>query len=364
MTLSEQFWKTHSATDIHLPTGLGPFCHPDLALLAKRILAPSTELDLRVLEIDGAPAAILPCYRESLGTMGFKWRHTGCIANLYPGRTGIIHDQKNPSAAKALTRVVLDEDDSWDQLSISVVSGSDTEAALLSTSNGLGLDFRITSEFDIPYIMFPTDWESYFGSLPKKFRYTIRSGERKLQDIGELSLRTYTNPDQCAEFLNYVEAIEKSSWKEAAKTSLTQQQLQWDFHAALSETAARAGMLRGFVLLLDQRPIAHIFGLRSGDTFCDLKESFDEDFSGNSPGAVLKALAMKENIAESITGWDFIGRAEFHKMRWTKDTYRIRTFIFFAGQKGRILRYRHDIGVLLRKLNLISETPDVFGRPD
>ena len=290
------------------------------------------------------------------------WQKLGCVPNLYPGRAGIIYDLSVPDMADALASAVLRDSESWDAFSITVVANSNTELAILEAARAQAFAYRIVSELDIPFIAFPPTWDEYIASLPKKFRYTIRSGEKLLKKLGKLEMRLYTESEQCDEFLKLAYAIERKSWKEGTGTSLTRQPIQKRFHEQLAPVAAELGMFRGYVLLLDGEPIAHIYGLQFGDVLCDLKESFDKKYADSSPGSVLKGLVMQELIGGTIKSWDFIGRAEFHKLRWTNDVYKQRHYVFYAGGKGRLLRWRHDLGVIMRKLHILPAQEDSFGR--
>jgi CelD/BcsL family acetyltransferase involved in cellulose biosynthesis len=251
----------------------------------------------------------------------------------------------------------------WDVFSLSVVAGSDTEKLLLQTATENTCVYRKVSEFPIPYIDLSKPWTEYFDGLRKKFRYTIRSGDKQLRSLGELKSVTFTDPASCEEYLRHVYTIERNSWKEDRRTSITSNPTQSEFHKKLAFLAATDRLLRGYVLFLNGQPIAHIFGLRVGQTFFDLKESYNEAYGENSPGAVLKAHAIQDLISENVRFWDFVGPAEFHKLRWTSLTYVQRTYSVFSRRaKGRSLQFRHDFAKRLRTLKLLKPKRDDFGR--
>ena len=347
-----------------LPSSSGPMGHPALTFLAHRVLAPSTEINILCLEDrSGSPVAILPYCAEYTGSSLLRARHLRCITNLYPGRGGILQDPENRDTAERLFSNLLTSL-RWDQLTITTVGDSTSESALRRAAKDNRYSPHILLETQIPYIEFPPTWEEYFSSLAKKFRYTIRSAEKQLEKLGKLEVKPYADPADCEEFLQNVATIEKNSWKEDAGSSLTQQPLQGKFHSELAPVAAALDMLRGYVLFSGARPIAHIYGLQHGHVFCDLKESFDEEFATYSPGSVLKAMVMREIVGKTIRCWDFIGRAEFHKLRWTKKTYTQRTwFLFSHSSKGRLLAWRNKLSSTLRKAHILPAPASDFGRP-
>jgi CelD/BcsL family acetyltransferase involved in cellulose biosynthesis len=356
-------WDRLSDRQAHLPQGIGPICHPELTLLTKELLAPQSELRVITSRDRDGRIAILPCFREQDRIRFLSLRKLGCVPNLYPGRIGIIHDESAPHTADSLASALLDDANDWDMFSITTVADSRTESAILGAAGRRGLSYRILSETDIPFIVFPSTWEEYAGSLAKKVRYTIRSGEKHLRELGTLEMRSFTQPEHCDDFLHLSYMVERKSWKERAGTSLTQQPAQERFHERLAPVAAKLNLFRGYILLLNGEPLAHIYGLQNGSVFCDLKESFDNAYGRFSPGSVLKALVMQKLIREGIRCWDFVGRAEFHKLRWTDRTYRQRQYVIYAGRKGSILKWRHDLGRMMRKWHLVPAPRDQFGRP-
>lgn len=346
-------------------TGISPIGYFDIILLAKTIFDPNS--DLRVFyNADGhTEASILPCFSKRRGKGVFAWNHLTCALSIYPGRSGIIHTSGSDAvnAVEALLLEFFGHSKAWHVFSMAAVSGGPTEAALLNATGALSLSCHVTNQIDIPYITLPSSWETYLGGLAKKFRYTIRSGERQLRSIGRVEVRRYSATTECAEFLAHVFSIERRSWKERNRTSLTTQTNQKAFHEQLAPIAAGLGVLQGYVLSIDEKPIAYIYGLKTGNVFCDLKESYDEEFASFSPGAVLKASAMQDLIDQGVKHWDFVGPADFHKRRWTSQTYRLTQYCVYAGRMGRLIHMRQRIGRSLRRLNLLPKRPDDFGRP-
>ncbi len=330
-----------------LPHGICPTSHPALAALLHKILASDTTPVLISEKSSQSLLAILPLYHHRNETLGLPWTQIGCIANLYPGRAGILFnsdDQESVDAAALVSQKLFDHSSKWDVLSLTLTAGGPTEELLIEAAEANQISFRIASEMQIPYIEMNETWDSYFGKLSKKFRYTIRNGEKQLRKVGNLELAVFSKPDDVEPFLQCVDRIERKSWKHRANTSLSTNAKQQCLHQQLAPVAAKFGILKGFVLLLDETPIAHIYGLSAGRVFCDLKESFDDAYSQYSVGSVLKSLALQELMDGSIHYWDFIGPTEFHKRRFTDKHYLQRQYIFYRSSlAGRFLKARFGI---------------------
>lgn len=355
----EPVWNRLALAQSDLPLGNGPMCHSEFAWLVREIFAPEADVEVVEHRSDDGAAAVMP-WAVKAGRFGSSGTY---IPSIYPGRAGIVHDAR--VGEDELRELFEYACSTWSHFSLAIIADSPTESALKHAVKVMRAECQTAAETQVPFIVFPETWDEYIMSLPKKFRYTIRSGEKVLREAGELEVRSYETEESCDEFLAHIRKIESMSWKHQAGTSLTKQQKQWQFHERLAPIAARLSLLQGYVLLVDGTPVAHILGIRFGDTFCDLKESFDENYSQQSPGAVLKSLAIKDLLNKGVSGWDFVGQAEFHKLRWTSTTYTVRQYEIFCGWKGRLSLLRNRLAATLRAIKLLrQEERPQFGRPE
>ena len=158
----------------------------------------------------------------------------------------------------------------------------------------------------------------------------MKKGEKELRALGTLEYREYTSPAMVTEFQEVVTRVEAQSWKAQEGTSIANSGLQRRFYDAMLRAAAGGQRLSGHALFLDGRPIAFILGiLDDSGVFLDLKESFSLDFQEFSPGHVLKRLALEQLISRRARIYDFMGKCEPYKMRWTSQTYRQMTVAFY-----------------------------------
>jgi CelD/BcsL family acetyltransferase involved in cellulose biosynthesis len=177
-------------------------------------------------------------------------------------------------------------------------------------------------------------------------RWTIRKGERALSEKGRLEYEELSDPASVDKLMHSIHTIERRSWKEQSGTSITAQGKQQAFFEAFAALAAESGMLCGHVLRVDGKPIAYIFGVLDGDSvFLDLKESFDAAYAEYSPGHVLKRFAFQTLIARGVRIYDFMGRCEPYKMRWTDKTYhRLTVVLFNTTFRGSLAHLRSRFG--------------------
>ena len=339
---------------------MGPAFADAWLTLTQTSLADSRDLDvtttaewseaLRHSHLNGAPARVavagsdgeleglFPYYRSVERVCGIRCRKLNALSQLYSGRNRLL--ARDPARfAESLLNVLLADETTWDWLCLTLIDESDSHRALMAAAARQGHHLETVAVNDSPYIDLPPSWDSYFDSLSKKFRWLLRTSRKKLSEEGELGYHLYAAPGEVAPFLQAMYDIEKGSWKEGSGTSITTNDTQRAFYERFSPVAAERGWLRGHVLSLNQEPIAYIYGIRLGPVFHDLKESYKATMREHSPGHVLKTFALPDLIAEGITRYDFCGKCDDFKMKWTALTYRRRDLTLHRPtMRARLLR--------------------------
>ena len=282
--------------------------------------------------------ALLPLFRTCGQASLVRRREIRAVTEAHAGRSGLLVRNNDPALVEALLRCVQTDLDPWDVFTFSVVEGSPSHKAVVQAARSIPFRMRCIATEKSPFIALESSWDAMLSALPKKLRWTIRKSEKELSSKGRLQYAQAENPASTRSLLDTIYAIERRSWKEESRTSITAQDTQQAFYEALVPIAAEAGVLSAHTLRLDEQPIAYILGLVGEDgVFLDLKESFDVTYSESSPGHVLKRFAIEALLARGVALYDFMGKCEPYKMRWTDRTYRRLTLTMF----GRSLRSRY-----------------------
>ncbi|MGC1614971.1 MAG: GNAT family N-acetyltransferase, partial [Candidatus Acidiferrum sp.] len=228
----------------------------------------------------------------------------------------------------------------WDTFSATVVQGSAHESLLVETARRGNWRTLVLRRVSSPYVPFLENWEEHFAALPKKLRSTMRNGEKRLRERGELSYREFVSSQDVREFNNDAKSIEADSWKSGSGTAMASNPVHEAFHSALTFKAAKNGWFSGHVLYLDGNPIAYILGLLHNGVFLDLKESYRSAFREMSPGHVLKFFAFPRLYQRQTRCYDFMGTCEEYKMKWTDKVYTRVTYLLFNNTvRGRLARF-------------------------
>lgn len=138
-----------------------------------------------------------------------------------------------------------------------------------------------------PIIRIRGDWQSYLKSRSTHLAKEMRRKLKLLERAGRAEVLTVTSVDQCSEAMQDILHIEKCSWKEQAGISLSAMPHLAEFHQRFAEEAARRGWLRLYLLHLDSKPIAYVYGVVFQNEFYAFKTAYNHDYQKLSPGIVL-----------------------------------------------------------------------------
>jgi len=81
--------------------------------------------------------------------------------------------------------------------------------------------------------------------------------------------------------------------------------------------ALARGWLRLFVLRLDGKPAASLYGFRYGGVFYFYQSGFDPAYAKHSVGLATMALSIKAAIEEGAEEYDLLRGDEDYKFHWT-----------------------------------------------
>ncbi len=292
-----------------------------------------------VLREGEAVIGVFPLHANRRSIRGVPCRSFQPISELYSGRTGFLFRELRAESLLAMLDFLRGKLGAWDTFSATVVQGGVHETILLEAARQRNWRNVVLERVSSPYIPFLETWENHFAALPKKLRSTMRNGEKRLRERGELAYREFVSPDEMGDFNSAVRSIENDSWKATRGTSIASNLVHEAFHSAFTLKAAQKGWFSGHVLFLDRKPVAYIMGLLHKGVFLDLKESYCSQFREMSPGHVLKSFAFARLYQRQTRWYDFMGKCEEYKMKWTDKTYTRITYLIFSNTfRGRLAR--------------------------
>lgn len=179
------------------------------------------------------------------------------------------------------------------------------------------------SDFTTPIIRIHSTWSEYLDTRSRHLVHEIRRKVKHGKRMGATA-QVFCTPEQCEQALPYVMQIEARSWKQAQGTSFTADPAHQRFYSEVARGFAQRGWLRLYILYIDNRPVAHIYGAEFRNEYCALKTSYDASFRQSSPGTVLFAHALEDAFTRKLSVFDFLGVESRWKLELANDQ---RTFV-------------------------------------
>jgi len=194
-------------------------------------------------------------------------------------------------------------------------AGSPTLTALESEAREAGYLLHARPGRVSPFIRIDGSWEDYIGGRTRKVTHEWERKMRKLERAGDVRIVRFERGMDTAALVDQFIAVEARSWKEGAGTSIAARGVG-AFYRELSAALAAADSLLPFWLELDGRVIAFLYGAVHNGTYYAMKTSYNEEFSGLSPGVRLFHEAVRHSFGAGLARFDFLGERAPWKDRW------------------------------------------------
>jgi CelD/BcsL family acetyltransferase involved in cellulose biosynthesis len=316
-------------------------------------LAGDRRLHLLALRRRGELVAIAPLARRSA-----RWRRllpfpaleflgTGSVGSDYLDL--LVHRDCELPALEALAQHLADSDL---VLELPRVNRHGAHASALARHlNQSGWVHTISATDVCPYIdLTGQDWESYLAHLGPSHRYNVRRRLRNLNRRGRVRLERAEREEQRQVAFRHLVRLHRLRWHELGRPGVFPNDALLAFHEEFTHLALQRGWLRLFVLSVDDRPVAALYGLRYGSAFHFYQSGFDPEWRKHSVGLVTMALVIRHALEEGATTFDFLRGDEAYKSLWTH-THRelIRLDLFPPSTRGALCRQTMDLRWSLKR---------------
>ncbi len=197
-------------------------------------------------------------------------------------------------------------------------------------------------------IELPRDYEVYLGSLPQKFRSTVRYRTNKLMKNFTVRMIRTVRDDELASHLDRFFAMHQDRWTAEGHPGSFTSDAKRAFYVEVSREFLRRGWLRFYHLEVDGVIRASQFGFAFHGILHSLQEAFDREFHPpgvGGVGVVLRGMAIRDCIGEGIRGYDFLGGIEDFKTRWGTQTHYVQRVRIGAPGLSGALAFAATAGV-------------------
>jgi CelD/BcsL family acetyltransferase involved in cellulose biosynthesis len=182
-------------------------------------------------------------------------------------------------------------------------------------------------------------WESYLASLSSAHRYNFQRRLKNLEKRFATRLELVQTEAERREALDVLVALHTHRWDARGGSEVFGSGALRAFHDEMSQLALQRGWLRLFVLRLDGRPAAVLYGYRYGRTFYFYQSGFDPALAKESVGLVTMGLTIRHAIAEGASEYDLLHGLEPYKFHWMPQVRELAHFeLFPPGTRGAVCR--------------------------
>lgn len=222
----------------------------------------------------------------------------------------LVGDGGSEEAYRQLWQRVCGED--WAELDLwGLPEASPTRLQVMRLARESGCGVAEELEAVAPRIELPSSWDEYLLSLSKKDRHELRRKLRRLHESGaRVDFTVASQPSDVAaqveEFLRLhtISRHDKAEFMTGAMPS---------FFRRMALAMAGAGLLRLFMLRLDDKPAATVMCFDAGCCLYMYNSGYDPEFSPLAVGLLSKAMVIEWAIGQGKASLDFLRGNEPYK---------------------------------------------------
>ena len=192
------------------------------------------------------------------------------------------------------------------------------------------------NELASPYLRLPASFDELLAAISRAARWKWRRRRREFEREGAVRFRTTTGGPGLDRDLDALLRVEASGWKGRQGTAILCRAQDERLYREFAHAAAERGWLRLALLELDGVLVAGDMQVAVGGVLSSIKGGYDESYARLSPGHVLRGETLRAAIEEGLVGYDFLGPADPHKLRWTDEVRPRRRIVAWRGRVGRL----------------------------
>ncbi len=194
-------------------------------------------------------------------------------------------------------------------------------------------------------------WESYLASLGSEHRYNFNRKLRNLHRKHEVTFEQVRTEEQCREVIDVLIAQHNLRWVGRGGSNAFHTEALVAFHREWAQLALQRGWLRLYVLRLNGKPAACLYGFLYRDSFSFYQSSFDVAYTQSSVGLIAMGLAIRSAVEEGAHEYDLLHGDEAYKSHWSSHSRDLgRVEAYPPGAAGTLCRLSMSFGRSARAL--------------
>ena len=225
---------------------------------------------------------------------------------------GVFDEAVADGAATAALAHLAPTADRWDVCDLHQLPPA---SPLLTAAAPEGLRDEIGPGEPCPVVKLPDSVEELPRRLPRRMAANLRLYRRRAEKSGRVRFeraRAETHPTLLDDLLE----LHGARWGERGLPGVLADEAVRRFHQDAAPALLALGILRLYVLRLDERPIASCYGFISKGRACAYLKGFDPAYARLSPGTLVLGHVLEEAIREGAAECDYLRGREPYKQHW------------------------------------------------
>ncbi|HLG21239.1 MAG TPA: GNAT family N-acetyltransferase [Candidatus Manganitrophaceae bacterium] len=188
-----------------------------------------------------------------------------------------------------------------------------------------------------PYLLLGPSWEGALNRLSAGMRYAVRRKIRSVEREGGVEWAAIETWDAGRSGMEALMSLHQQRWRGGSDAFAGPRKIP--FHREASQYFFERGIAKLFLLKIEGRIVASLYGFLMGGTFFYYQAGFDPAWGDKSVGTVLMGKTIQSAISRGWKEFDFLRGAEAYKFHWTDDVKKTWDVFFYPPSlKGRIFR--------------------------
>jgi CelD/BcsL family acetyltransferase involved in cellulose biosynthesis len=229
----------------------------------------------------------------------------------------IIQKGLEETVLRAIFQYLHKQHRSWDLLRLHLVPASSPTIPFLTSWAEKARQSLRKESIVCASIPLPNNWDSYLKTLRPRFRTSLRSKARNLNNNHQVTVLQPKDAGQLPAHLDAMFKLHQARWAEAGKPGSFALEHKRNFYQLIAQRFCVQGWLRFYLLMIDGELLAAQFGFAYNKVLFHLQEGTSLANPAWSVGNVLRAHVIKQIIDEGFTEYDFLGGVTFHKENWS-----------------------------------------------
>jgi CelD/BcsL family acetyltransferase involved in cellulose biosynthesis len=225
-------------------------------------------------------------------------------------------------------------------------------ASVATVLGGEGWSVREATTNLCPYISLAgRSWEDYMASLGAEHRYNFHRKWRRLNREYSVRFDQASTAAECRESIELTMALHRTRWRERGGSEAFNTPELVAFHRSFVQLALERDWLRLYLLRLNGRPAASLYGFLYGRKFYFYQSGFDPAFDKYSVGMISMGLGIQRSFEEGAVEYDLLHGAEAYKCHWARESREIgRVELYPPGGWGWLSRSAVEMARASRRM--------------